>query len=104
MNQHQAYEEVIQGLKQLPLDKVLEVQEFIASLNAQHKRTSESVQQQEYRNSTNRKIVKLKGLWKGFEPTDEEIKQARKEIWKHLDTKEFGRERREKKLSCCRLP
>ncbi|MBM3240555.1 hypothetical protein FJZ31_30085 [Candidatus Poribacteria bacterium] len=80
MNQYQVYEDIIRSLKQLPLDKALEVWEFIVSLNAQHKRHSESVQQQNYRNPTNRKIVKLKGLWKGFEPTDEEIKQARKDI------------------------
>ena len=88
MNQQQVYEEIIQGLKQLPLDKVLEVRNLVEFLNTQHKQPSESVQQQKYR-IKNRKIVKLKGLWRGFEPTDEEIQQARKEIWKHLDTKEI---------------
>jgi hypothetical protein len=83
MNQQQVYEEIIQGLKQLPLDKVLEVLDFVEFLNTQHKQLSKLTQKQ------NKKIVQLKGLWKGFEPTDEEIQQARKEIWKHLDTKEI---------------
>ena len=81
MNQQQVYEEIIQSLKQLPLDKALEVLDFVEFLNTQHKRPSELIQQ--------KKVVRLKGLWKGFEPTDEEIQQARKEIWKHLDTKEI---------------
>ena len=32
-------------------------------------------------------IIKLGGLWEGFEPADEKIQEARKEIWQHLDTK-----------------
>jgi hypothetical protein len=88
MTQQQLYEEIIQGLKQLPQDKVLEVRDFVEFLNIQNKKHSELFQQQKYQ-TENKKIVKLKGLWKGFEPTDEEIQQARKEIWKHLDTKEI---------------
>jgi hypothetical protein len=34
-------------------------------------------------------IVKLGGLLKGFEPADEEIQQARKEMWQHLERKEI---------------
>ena len=81
MNQQQVYEEIIQSLKQLPLDKALEVLDFVEFLKTQHKHPSELIQQ--------KKVVRLKGLWRGFEPTDEEIQQARKEIWKHLDTKEI---------------
>jgi hypothetical protein len=42
-----------------------------------------------YQPRPNENVVKLGGLLKGFEPTDEEIQQARKEMWQHLDRKEI---------------
>ncbi len=44
---------------------------------------------EKYQPFTKQNIVKLGGLWKEFEPTDQEIQKARKEMWKHLDTKDI---------------
>ncbi|MCE2395203.1 hypothetical protein J4G02_11505 [Candidatus Poribacteria bacterium] len=71
----QYQQQIINTIKELPEDKLAVVVDFVTSLK------------DEYQPCAAKNIVKLGGLWEGFEPTDEEIQEARKEIWHHLDTK-----------------
>ncbi len=68
----QYQKQIIDTIKQLPEETLAEVVDFITFLK-------------KYQPHTEKNIVKLGGLWEGFEPTDEEIQEARKEIWQHLD-------------------
>ena len=72
----QYQQQIIDIIKQLPKDKLAEVIDFVTFLKNKY-------QPQE------KNIVKLGGLWEGFEPTDKEIQEARKEMWQHLDIKEI---------------
>ena len=69
----QYQQQIIDTIKQLPEEKLAEVVDFV----------------QKYQPCIEKNIVKLGGLWEGFEPTDKEIQEARKEMWQHLDTKEI---------------
>jgi hypothetical protein len=71
----QYQQQIINTIKELPEEKLAVVVDFVTSLKG------------EYQPCAEENIVKLGGLWEGFEPTDEEIQEARKEIWHHLDTK-----------------
>ena len=71
----QYQQQIINTIKELPEEKLAVVVDFVTSLK------------DEYQPCIEKNIVKLGGLWEGFEPTDEEIQEARKEIWHHLDTK-----------------
>jgi len=73
----QYQQQIIETIKQLPEEKLAEVVDFVTFLK------------EKYQSHAEKNIVKLGGLWEGFEPTDEEIQEARKEIWQHLDTKEI---------------
>lgn len=73
----QYQKQIIDTIKQLPEEKLAEVVDFVTFLK------------EKYQPHTEKNIVKLGGLWEGFEPTDEEIQEARKEIWQHLDVKEI---------------
>lgn len=73
----QYQQQIIDTIQQLPEDKLAEVVDFLTFLK--HK----------YQPDTEKKIVKLGGLWKGFEPSDQEIQEARREMWQHLDMKEI---------------
>ncbi|HAG08966.1 MAG TPA: hypothetical protein DCK87_05325 [Desulfotomaculum sp.] len=68
----QYQQQIIDTIKQLPEEKLAEVVDFVTFLK------------EKYQPRTEKNIVKLGGLWVGFEPTDEEIQEARKEIWQHL--------------------
>jgi hypothetical protein len=69
----QYQQQIIDAIKQLPEKHLAEVVNFVAFLKTKsHSRPKKNV-------------VKLGGLWKGFEPTDREIQKARKEMWKHFD-------------------
>ena len=70
-------QQIINTIKQLPEDKLAEVIDFVTFLKNKHQPHSE------------KNIVKLGRLWEGFEPTDKEIQEARKEMWQYLDTKEI---------------
>jgi len=59
----------------LPEDKLAEEIDFVTFLKNKPHTHSEK----------NR--VKLGGLWEGFEPTDKEIQEARKEMWQYLEMK-----------------
>ena len=69
----QYQQQILDMIKQLPEEKLAEIVDFI----------------KKYQPRKEKNIVKLGGLWEGFEPTDEEIQEARKEIWQHLDTTEI---------------
>lgn len=69
--------QILDIIKDLPEDKLTEVFDFVSFLK------------ERYITETKKKIVKLSGLWKGYEPSDEEIKKSRKEMWEHLDNKEI---------------
>ena len=71
----QYQQQIINTIKEFPEEKLAIVVDFVTSLKG------------EYQPCGEKNIVKLGGLWEGFEPTDEEIQEARKEIWCHLDTK-----------------
>ena len=71
----QYQQQIINTIKELPEEKLAIVVDFVTSLKG------------EYQPRREKNIVKLGGLWEGFEPTDEEIQEARKEMWYHLDTK-----------------
>ncbi len=66
-------QQIIDTIKQLPEEKLAEVVDFVTFLK------------EKYQSRTEKNIVKLGGLWEWFEPTDEEIQEARKEIWQHLE-------------------
>jgi hypothetical protein len=70
-------QQIIDTIKQLPEEKLAEVVDFVTFLK------------EKYQPRTEKNIVKLGGIWEGFEPTDKEIQEARKEIWQHLDVKEI---------------
>ena len=59
-------QEIINTIKELPEERLAVVVDFVTSLKG------------EYRPCAEKNIVKLRGLWEGFEPTDEEIQEARK--------------------------
>ena len=71
----QYQQQIINTIKELPEEKLAVVVDFVTFLK------------DKYQPRAGNNIVKLGGLWEGFEPTDEEIQEARKEIWGHLDTK-----------------
>ena len=71
----QYQQQIITTIKELPEEKLAAVVNFVTFLKDEHQPCGE------------KNIVKLGGLWEGFEPTDEEIQEARKEMWHHLDTK-----------------
>jgi len=73
----QYQQQIIDTIKQLPEEKLAEVFNFVTFLKEKDQP------------STEKNIVKLGGLWEGFELTDKEIQDARKEIWQHLDMKEI---------------
>jgi len=73
----QYQQQIIDAIKQLPEGKLAEVVDFVTFLK------------DKYQPRTGKNIVKLGGLWEGFEPTDKEIREARKEMWQHLDMKEI---------------
>jgi hypothetical protein len=73
----QYQQQIIDTIKQLPEEKLAEVFNFVTFLK------------EKYQPSTEKNIVKLGGLWEGFEFTDKEIQDVRKEIWQHLDMKEI---------------
>lgn len=73
----QYQQQIIDIIKQLPEEKLAVVIDFVTFLK------------EKYQPRTEKNIVKLGGLWEGFEPTDKEIQEARKEIWQHLDMKEI---------------
>ena len=73
----QYQQQIIDAIKQLPEGKLAEVVDFVTFLK------------DKYQPRTGKNIVKLGGLWEGFEPTDKEIQEARKEMWQHLDMKEI---------------
>lgn len=64
----QYQQQIIDTIKELPKEKLAAVVDFVTALK------------DEYQPSAEKNIVKLGGLWEGFEPTDEEIQEARKEI------------------------
>ena len=68
-------QQIIKTIKELPEEKLAVIVDFVTSLK------------DEYQSCAEKNIVKLGGLWAGFEPTDEEIQEARKEMWYHFDTK-----------------
>ncbi len=69
----QYQQQIIDMIKELPEEKLAVVVDFVTSLKG------------EYQPCAGKNIVKLGGLWEGFEPTDKEIQEARKEIWHHLE-------------------
>ena len=71
----QYQQQIINTIKELPEEKLAVVVDFVTSLK------------NEYEPCTEKNIVKLGGLWEGFELTDKEIQEARKEIWHHLNRK-----------------
>jgi len=71
----QYQQQIINTIKELPEEKLAVVVDFVTSLKGK------------YQPCTDKNIVKLGGLWEGFEPTDKEIQEERNEIWPHLDTK-----------------
>lgn len=71
----QYQQQIIDTIKELPEEKLSVVVDFVTSLKG------------EYQPRGEKNIVKLGGLWEGFEPPDKEIQEARKEIWGHLDIK-----------------
>ena len=71
----QYQQQIINTIKELSEEKLAVVVDFVTSLKS------------EYQPCVEQNIVQLGGLWEGFELTGEEIQEARKEIWHHLDTK-----------------
>ena len=72
----QYQQQIMNTIKELPEEKLAAVVNFVTFLKDEHQPCTGK-----------KNIVKLGGLWEGFEPTDEEIQEARKEMWHHLDTK-----------------
>lgn len=70
----QYQQQIIDTIKQLPEDKLAEVIDFVTFLK------------NKYQPHPEKNRVKLGGLWEGFEPTDKEIQEARKEMWQYFDT------------------
>ena len=70
----QYQQQIIDTIKQLPEDILAELVDWI---------------QKKYQPGPKTNVVKLGGLWEGFEPTDKVIQEARKEMWQHLDIKEI---------------
>lgn len=73
----QYQQQIIDTIKQLPEKRLAEVVDFVKFLK------------EKYQPRAKKNIVKLGGLWEGFEPTDKEIQEARKQIWQHLNRKEI---------------
>lgn len=73
----QYQQQIINTIRQLPEQKLVEVVDFVTFLK------------EKYHPFPKKNIVKLGGLWEGFELTDKEIQEARKEIWQHLNGKEI---------------
>ena len=63
----QYQQQIIDTIKELPEEKLVVVVDFVTSLKG------------EYQPCAGKNIVKLGGLWKGFEPTDKKIQEVRKE-------------------------
>lgn len=74
----QYQQQIINTIKELPEEKLAVVVDFVTSLKG------------EYQPCAKKNIVKLGGLWEGFEPTDEEIQEVRTEIWDHLMENRFA--------------
>jgi hypothetical protein len=70
-------EQIVEIIKTLPEDKLAQVVDFVTFLKHYQRRPARKV--------LKGKIVKLGGIWKGFELSEEDIKRARKEIWEALD-------------------
>lgn len=81
----QYQQQIVNSIKQLPEEKLAEVVDFVTFLR------------ERCQLPTRENIVKLGGLWQGFEPTDAVIQEARKEIWRHLESKKLGIGRRQPK-------
>ncbi|MEK7250242.1 MAG: hypothetical protein AAB209_07460 [Bacteroidota bacterium] len=78
MSQAEQYQrQIIAGINDLPADKLAEVAEYVKALRKKNKLRSK------------RKIVKLCGLWKGAKISERDIKKAREETKRKLDSMQF---------------
>lgn len=74
----QYQQEIINNIKHLPKEKLIELVDFSHFLKEHYGINT---------NNSNKKIVKLGGLWKGIEINENEIKKTRKRIWEKLEDK-----------------
>jgi hypothetical protein len=71
-------EKIIKNLETLPSNKLEEVNDFIEFIKTKIPSAK-----------TEKKIIKLGGLWDGIHFTEEEINENRKEIWSSLDKEQL---------------
>ncbi|MFQ6033217.1 MAG: DUF2281 domain-containing protein [Candidatus Zixiibacteriota bacterium] len=74
-------EKILEDLKALPKDKIIEVEDFVRFLKEKH--------QSSEKKAPRKKIVSLEGLWEGLDVSEDEIKEARQKAWDKLSAEEI---------------